>query len=174
MKRRLFSILSVLSLLLFAAVCVLWVRTTVVQDYVGYEAKPTTGTRIYGLASRHSLLWIGRMDDPAATAGGEGFYWRTSPPSMAVRGEKLPLCVQFGGEDEGAIEWGLQVPYLFLMLLLGIAPVRSYISRKRKIVQSGHGYCPSCGHDLRATPDRCPECGKTNSPAVAATEADPP
>jgi len=51
------------------------------------------------------------------------------------------------------------VPYWVLILLLS-PPVlirlgRSIQSRKR----TETGCCPSCGYDLRATPERCPECG---------------
>jgi hypothetical protein len=44
-----------------------------------------------------------------------------------------------------------QVEGVIVMLWLGIP-----LSFKR---QSKKGCCTKCGYDLRATPDRCPECG---------------
>jgi hypothetical protein len=59
--------------------------------------------------------------------------------------------------------WQLHVPYgisLFFALSLPVLRVAGWIYRRRKRTAAlAANRCPICDYDLRATPDRCPECG---------------
>jgi hypothetical protein len=56
--------------------------------------------------------------------------------------------------------WELAIPWwLILIFALAIpagAAEKSW--RQRRRIKAGQ--CPACGYDLRATPERCPECGR--------------
>jgi hypothetical protein len=63
------------------------------------------------------------------------------------------------------------VPHWFLALLFAIPPalhLRAMIRSRRRRHRAGH--CPTCGYDLRATPDRCPECGTESAHVTRAIE----
>jgi hypothetical protein len=51
---------------------------------------------------------------------------------------------------------------VFLYALLGIAAIlfdRRLAKSEAQQSRTENGLCTTCGYDLRATPDRCPECG---------------
>jgi hypothetical protein len=50
-------------------------------------------------------------------------------------------------------------PLWFPAFLLGLFPAILFFRRRGKSDRSSTGICQVCGYDLRATPDRCPECG---------------
>jgi hypothetical protein len=61
------------------------------------------------------------------------------------------------------IVWKVQIPHWAVVLLLGVVPaiwvyirLRPMSVRARRLQE---GRCIQCGYDLRASPERCPECG---------------
>jgi hypothetical protein len=65
----------------------------------------------------------------------------------------------------GDVGFERQVPFWAVIgvSVIGIALIRAIPASS----PGAKGLCPTCGYDLRATPDRCPECGtETRSEAL--------
>jgi len=60
-------------------------------------------------------------------------------------------------------------PVWFLAALTGVGPLvaLSSVARRWRRGRKRPGLCTACGYDLRATPDRCPECGAVPPGKVA-------
>jgi hypothetical protein len=124
-----------------------------------------------------------RADFPYTGAEHAGFTWEhpasswTSPESDAMRPlGRYEHSWMLSHGYWAAPAWHVhaaeyEIHYWLLVTLLGIAPLWRIVSalRRRRRVASGH--CTNCGYDLRATPDRCPECG--GAAINAATDAVP-
>jgi hypothetical protein len=166
MTRRVLNLPTALSLLLCAAVCVLWVRSS--EHTAGFEwwSAGTRGFefRVHGAYARGGAAGFYVGDYPAGLTGGtyELMYhrsrieqpWRPPPGTLgfaAVRSDPVGRAT--------AVRWHeLRVPCWFLLLVAGSPAAwqaRRVVSRLRRRT----GLCPRCGYDLRATPERCPECG---------------
>lgn len=67
-------------------------------------------------------------------------------------------------------DWtGWAVPYWMALLASAVLPVAFLASWRRRCRWSRRpvpGLCRTCGYDLRATAERCPECGTVPIPSV--------
>lgn len=98
-----------------------------------------------------------------------------------VLGLGVALEYQWGGKSgRWMVGRHVAMPYWFVAAVLTLLPLqwRLDVARgRREQRRHGAGQCRACGYDLRATPDRCPECGvpvQTVSPhATGLRLADP-
>jgi hypothetical protein len=60
--------------------------------------------------------------------------------------------------------WQIVLPCWFVLPMMLLLPGLWYGLHRRKKRRVSEGRCAFCGYDLRATPERCPECGRAIAP----------
>jgi hypothetical protein len=170
MRRRLLNLMTALSLLLCAAVVVMWLW---LPSDTAYDFH--TSSRRYTVRTTQRQVWL----DVAEGQWANGQFG--APPGKFYRlaaqnRHRLPggfEYVKHPATDPKEAWWlWLFIPYWSLLATTGLLPafwmIRAAWRRNRARVDPGSKPCPVCGYDLRATPGRCPECGHTVRTATAA------
>jgi len=186
MRRWSFHLLAALSLLLFIATGVLWYRGCwVAREEVDRreENYPTATTRTYALISFDGVLCLYVIRSTYLDPGVRDWYF--DPPDRLP----LPRVIWgYGAKDRKGLAssptlwkhlgFHLQtdrsmslpgrsdevwrtvvVPDWFIMLVAIPGPLMALRRWRLRVRGRKEGRCLVCGYDLRASPDRCPECG---------------
>jgi hypothetical protein len=164
-SRLIATVLSVM----FVALGALWVRSFFVGESVTYAGKILCGlwwTRGQ-LAVSHVVV---RPDVVARYAEEFGWRYNRGPPKLipgfSPRFDRFGFMYWNHKFDPPSNTWtnacGICVPIWFMMLCVGSYPAfcfRRGMKERREQFRVSRQLCVRCGYDLRATPDRCPECG---------------
>jgi hypothetical protein len=194
-KRRLFNLAAIASLVLCLLLMIVLVWSycnfiDVVWDAQAIEGpyvvcRCVGGTAVYG---RGYLYWDKLIDTPQNSPlhrnpnDPPGFRYGKWPAGSRL----LPIPGFFGRmgfslenidkkgvvpdrSESRIISRGFTFPIWFSIAMTAIAPLIAFVRRCQASIarrRTFAGHCAICGYDLRASPERCPECGTAVAAAV--------
>jgi hypothetical protein len=164
---------SIVCLLLAAATAVLWVRSYWWRDSLGYvveipQAFTTIATEPGAIHYMRTDEWAYGWTTKPAKPAKQAWEWKTRPhssmlpqvapkeyPIFSTRFAWGPMRSPFASKPGTFI----RLPLWFVSLLFLSGASTPLIHPVRRARRRRRGLCEKCGYDLRASPDRCPECG---------------
>ena len=165
MRRRLPRILlnaaTALSFLLCTASAVLWVNAS------GWDRPEWTDGHGRFVSRRHGMIGLVVVTSVPPTGDG----------AVSHRELEFPGFLYFhrsdGGGQRRADNRGWWVHLAHPTAVFALLPATRLLLHLRTCRRSARrgaaGDCRTCGYDLRATPDRCPECGAVPPPPLPPT-----
>jgi hypothetical protein len=144
-RRRLFNLAAAVSLVLCAAAAITWASLWLAAPKY-FTGRCHVGGRSFVIGAFASHLWLSTYPDGGGIwqfdVGAEWF----AAGRGSIRNPQAPA-------------YYLQVHWALLIIGFVLLPALRATMWLRQRRRTRAGCCPRCGYDLRATPDRCPECG---------------
>jgi hypothetical protein len=167
LKRRFSNFILRISTLLCIVFAVCWIRSLWRNDLVFFQRMQQSSTP--SLMESHNEIWL------ASASGTFSFgwsIWRDSLPhprgqwTRIVRSQptakwnSLYLHATWRGNPFRTL-WmsSVSVPYPLAVIVFSLPLIARWLLNRRRKRSDAMNLCRGCGYDLRATPERCPECG---------------
>jgi hypothetical protein len=175
--RRVGQVLVVISTLICLLVCVAWSRSIgwseSIQHITQFDTAAGTSVRLIRIIHANGIILITRTSgdervrlSPLNDRGWK--YRRTSVEAhFLMEGETLPKKLGFQYSHASPMIPGALVSQTtsvgfphWAIIIPTTAPAIAWLLLRRRAARAKRdNMCPQCGYDLRATPQRCPECG---------------
>jgi hypothetical protein len=196
LRRRLLNFLTGVLLLLSVVVAAWWVRSYFITDrffhswFAGrgawtdwYQDEVQVGRGGVGFGrivqSEAADNYRQRMEALLLKVGGRPLMHEARAPAypnLKTTGKQPTLGFKYDGFENfrptptprSARGVEVVVPLWAIFPWLAALPAWRGWRWWRRRRDYGAGHCPRCGYDLRATPDRCPECGTAPTAGIGA------
>lgn len=165
MKRRLLTAFSVVSLAVCVGVCAIWIASH--RRCLGFGRQAEHGA--FDFEAWHGSIGVVIHTDYVEWLAPNEPRWYIKSSAQGVptwtRNPNFSLFNFLGFSAgqfhllDGPEETWLAAPCYSMVIAFGGVPLFHYRFRRTAAQISALGRCIACGYDLRATPERCPECG---------------